>query len=89
MGSSKIISKKNKTLIVGSVAIIAMAVFTCIYFKPRKNEEDVIDETKFLVKGTETYEGLNYTLIKENILKQSFFYDLDRGIEGSKIDVSY
>lgn len=89
MSNSKSISNKKKALIVGSIVIIAVAVFTCIYFKPKKEGEDIVDESNFLVKDAETYEGLNYTVTKESILKQSFFYDLDRAIEGSKIDVSY
>lgn len=89
MSNSKSISKKKKALIVGSVVIIAVAVVACIYFKPKKDEDEIIDETKYLVKEPETYEGLNYTQTKESILKQSFFYDLDRSLEGSKIDVSY
>lgn len=87
MGNSKRISKK--AIIIGGVAIIAVAVVACICMKPKKQDDEIVDETKLLVKDAQTYEGLNYGVTKQQVLQQSFFYDLDRGIEGSKIDVSY
>lgn len=90
MSNSKGVSNKKKVLIAGGVVILAVAVVaSCIYFKPKRNEEEIVDESKLIVNEPETYEGLNYSVEKVNLLQQSFFYDLDRGIEGSKIDLSF
>ena len=40
MSNSKGVSNKKKVLIAGGVVILAVAVVaSCIYFKPKKNEE--------------------------------------------------
>lgn len=90
MSSAKGILNKKKVLIIGTIILIILVIVSCcIYFATRKKQEEVADESDLLVQGAETYEGLNYISKKETILSQSYFYDLDRGIDGSKIDISY
>lgn len=85
----------NKKIIIGIICILAIILCVVIYvvFLYNKNEDGnegaLADESNLLVKEKETYEGLNYTMEKENLIKLGFFYDYSKDIEGNKIDVSY
>lgn len=83
--------KINKKIVFGvaCATVVLLGVVGGVIFTRSKNNEEVVDEKELLVTEKDTYEGLNYTESKEEIEKKSFFYDLDRNLEGSKIDVSY
>ncbi len=91
-----ITEKKSKNIInkrvifgVACVTVVLLGAVGVAIFTKSKDSEEILDESELLVTEKDTYEGLNYIETKEQIEKKSFFYDLDRNLEGSKIDVSY
>lgn len=85
----------DKKIIIGIICILAIVLCIVIYTlfiadKDIENDTDNLkNEEKLLVKDNEKYEGLNYSMKKENIIQQGFFYDYSRNLEGNKVDVSY
>ncbi len=85
----------DKKIIIGIVCILAIILCIVIYSlfiagKDTENDTNNLKtEEKLLVRENEKYEGLNYSMIKENVAKQGFFYDYSKNLEGNKVDVSY
>lgn len=83
----------NKKLIsvcaIALIAIILCVVLICTNRNPKTGKNEVKSEIEYLCNIGDTYEGLNYTTTKEQLEKIGFFFDHGRGLEGSKIDVSY
>lgn len=87
--------KIDRKLIIGLVCIVAVILCVVLFFVLRnptvvdENGNVIPDESKLLSKIGDTYEGLNYSLTKEEIANLGFFYNYTIGLEGSKIEVSY
>lgn len=83
----------NKKYIIafGITIVIAAIVGGAILFRNDNNvhEDPKDEESNLLVDDNDTYEGLNYTQIKEKIADIGFFYNYSKNLEGSKIEVSY
>lgn len=83
----------NKKIIIAIVAISVIVVAAGVIMLSKKEEEKKVlpkeEEKNLLVSSKDTYEGLNYEQIKEEISKIGFFYNYSKNLEGSKIDVSY
>lgn len=85
----------DKKIIIGIICILAVILCSIIYlaFISNKDSNDdsngLKNENNLLVNDNEKYEGLNYSMIKENIVTQGFFYDYSKNLEGNKVDVSY
>lgn len=95
------IDKDNKTkkllsrkIVIGIICILAIILCVVIYTAFISNDEDsqentIKEEMELLVQTGDTYEGLNYSTVKENIAQIGFYYNYSKNEEGNKIDVSY